>query len=363
MSSLDAIARSDWTHLFDFSYDSQLSVTRYASPASICNLAKTCHHYRKAITAQVPELWNINKHLRRWFLDPIAFRNLQARTATLISGSSALQFLDRTVYDDSDLDIYVFSEHLREVCQWIMSQGYVYAPKHQQNHSFQVAVTQDPTTVKLLYRMRGVRNIIDLQHPVNGQKVQVIAAEKTPIEIILHFHSTCVMNVISFEKAYSLYPTATFEQRRSLILASDGPSQEPAQQKYRERGWTLLAGISSQERWDGRRAMSTTPRWIEDRFAWVIPLDLTNVVQPQEEHLLKGMSALVNDPVVMTSWKLKLLDDDEIEMDCRIMDATVRSCRYTYAVLHKSFWHNYLYWFLRNLLKTTGTVLDVNNIR
>ena len=49
----------------------------------------------------------INNHLSRFFPDPIVFRSLQARTANLVSGSNALQFSDRTSYEEADTDVYV----------------------------------------------------------------------------------------------------------------------------------------------------------------------------------------------------------------------------------------------------------------
>ena len=48
--------------------------------------------------------------LARFFPDPgdvLAFRQLQTELQSLVSGSHALQLLDRTVYQDSDLDLYV----------------------------------------------------------------------------------------------------------------------------------------------------------------------------------------------------------------------------------------------------------------
>ena len=47
------------------------------------------------------------KLLSRYFHHPETFRHLQATTGTVISGSSALQFFDRSYYAKSDLDLYV----------------------------------------------------------------------------------------------------------------------------------------------------------------------------------------------------------------------------------------------------------------
>ncbi|KAF9065893.1 hypothetical protein BDP27DRAFT_1366057 [Rhodocollybia butyracea] len=39
-----------------------------------------------------------------------------------------------------------------------------------------------------------------------GMKIQLITARNSALDIILNFHSTIVMNVISHSHAYSLYP-------------------------------------------------------------------------------------------------------------------------------------------------------------
>jgi hypothetical protein len=51
---------------------------------------------------------NINRILKRFFPEPDVFRVLQRQTGTLISGSQALQFFDRTFYPESDLDLFLF---------------------------------------------------------------------------------------------------------------------------------------------------------------------------------------------------------------------------------------------------------------
>lgn len=83
--------------------------------------------------------FNINKHLSRFFDNPSEFRSLQARTATLVSGSNALQFLNRLAYSDSDLDLYTYRIHGLEVCNWLLQNGYTFQPQNRQQAQFDVA--------------------------------------------------------------------------------------------------------------------------------------------------------------------------------------------------------------------------------
>jgi len=54
------------------------------------------------------------------------------------------------------------------------------------------------------------------------------------------------MNLITHDKAYSIFPQATFEDRRSLIFVKEGDSAIKACEKYEERGWTFTEGYEIQ---------------------------------------------------------------------------------------------------------------------
>ncbi|EIW73751.1 hypothetical protein CONPUDRAFT_160756 [Coniophora puteana RWD-64-598 SS2] len=66
------------------------------SPRELIRVSRTCQVAHDAFQSFIHRAYNINRHLSRFLTDPISFQSLQARTGTLISGSNALQFLDRT---------------------------------------------------------------------------------------------------------------------------------------------------------------------------------------------------------------------------------------------------------------------------
>ena len=171
------------------------------SPSSILRLSRTCRVALAATRDYFTRAFNINKHLTRFFDDPLAFRSLQARTTTLISGSFALQFFDRTVYEDSDLDLYVPLRHRQDVGHWLLAEGYQYSPNSVQNPDFDVASDENhlqnvgPAYVGPDARMIGVAAVFTFHKPspVSPDKklqVQVIVAKRSPIEVILRFHSS-----------------------------------------------------------------------------------------------------------------------------------------------------------------------------
>lgn len=96
-----------------------------SSPGTIFLFGKTCKLAKHCVEVYHRTAFNIDRHLGHFLLDPVAFRNLQACTVTIISGSNVKQFLDRTHYEKADLDIYMNPGHGREVgVHMVQTQGY-----------------------------------------------------------------------------------------------------------------------------------------------------------------------------------------------------------------------------------------------
>lgn len=166
------------------------------SPRSLVRVGQTCRLISAAVACYFPRAFSINRHLSPWFDDPIAFRSLQARTGMLISGSNALQFLDRSHYPGSDLDLYVSHWHSLEMGLWLVEQGWVFHPHKFQDEDLSKAA--DALTSRSLYLQRdpegtsyyfaGVASVFTFWK--GNLKLQLIAAKHTPLECILGFHSS-----------------------------------------------------------------------------------------------------------------------------------------------------------------------------
>jgi hypothetical protein len=124
---------------------------------------------------------------------------MQAHTGTLISGSNALQFLDRTFYEGSDLDLYVDNINREEVGSYLQSVGYSFKPSNTQSPPFTgVAYRRsgrteivDPSDDIEIYGMRGVAGVFNfIKEGSPERKIQLITASHSPLEIILNFHSS-----------------------------------------------------------------------------------------------------------------------------------------------------------------------------
>ncbi|KAN0073809.1 hypothetical protein V8E55_012063 [Tylopilus felleus] len=311
------------------------------SPRSLIRFALTCRDVYLAVAEFKTRAFNINRHLSRYFTDPIAFRSLQARTNTLISGSNALQFLDRTFYPEADLDLYTHPGHSFEVTQFLVkAQGYRYVPRESQVKDWKMATNaeRDLTARRVQiresplhwYPTTHIRAVWSFEKTGSNEErliVQIIEAWSSPLESILGFHSTCVMNLISSDAAYSLYPIATFENRSTLVLPSPR-SSTAAMQKYAKRGWRVYYLPTPRD----RAFLLDQARWVSDKHTWRVPLDQTGV---QERPPLSRSSApLPYDPVLFNGWKFKPHKGEE---EC---DFKVYRCHY-YPLKSTLFRYNY----------------------
>ncbi|KAL0953609.1 hypothetical protein HGRIS_004817 [Hohenbuehelia grisea] len=228
-----------------------------------------------------------------------AFRELQQRTGVLISGSTALAFVDRALpyTASSDLDLYVEQRYAHTVGMWLLSQGYTFFRSNTQPRGFEEAIeslgTQDTTKTELMevdhlemYRMRGVSGVFDFKNTYAGEerKVQLIVSKRCPMEIILNFHSTVVMNVIGFDFAYCLFPKATLEHRIAIVHSTSGPHQRDARAKYVERGWRMV--LSTKELIPVEKSCFVNGRrFLGDAQCWSIPLTEAARLRPNFDRL------------------------------------------------------------------------------
>ena len=302
----------------------------------MANLAKTCRSAHELVQSFLPRAFNINAALRRFFKEPLKFRSLQRESGMLISGSFALQFLDRTVYDDSDLDLYCNFQDREKMGLWLMNdEGYTFAPNSLQDPDFRQASADAPHVIDLgpYVNLRGISTVFTFTKKVREnsedvRKVQLIVVHRSPMEAILNYHSSwwpipvtfshthrsclaaTVMNVIAYDYAYSLYPRATFEERLFLLCVRKAHRHVAAIDKYRERGFIILHEKTARDPmvWkicDNTIFPTQIPRWMGDEYTWRLPLSLDGLEsRPAVDD--EGDRALTTDPCFVTSWTHEL---------------------------------------------------------
>jgi len=184
-------------------------------------------------------------------------------------------------YPESDLDLYVEKRYSRVVVVWLISIGYTYEPRPGSDQSLQKALGPEDISEDFAhpwtenYLNSGVVNVHNFYKSDPDCKIQLVVSRRSPLEPILTFHSTCVMNLISHEKAYSLYPRGTFNERRSLILPKEDGNKEKsrvAREKYIARGWNMVQALTPDEIQDPTSAFSAGGRYVGDSKCWTIPI-------------------------------------------------------------------------------------------
>lgn len=156
----------------------------------------------------------------------------------------------------------------------------------------------------------------------------------------------CVMNLITFDSAYSLYPRATFEERRTLALHVRTPGEELARSKYVDRGWRLQTDLWPHDERNPKLAFYLgTLRTMGDKLSWVVPLDTTGVdMRPA----LTELSPVFQwDPVIYNSWRLARNRLDALTMAYRLIKSTV--LRYNYMIEDTDYFD-----MIINFLETQG---------
>ena len=111
------------------------------------------------------------------------------------------------------------------------------------------------------------------------------------------------MNIISWDRAYCLYPHATLETPRvSFLLDSRFQHAQENLDKYAARGWRL---VDPSDLPDGAlRCSPDIRRCIGDGHSWVIKLDLERLSLPPAVNALTRPFS--RDPCCVTSWVLEV---------------------------------------------------------
>ncbi|KAJ7205021.1 hypothetical protein GGX14DRAFT_569168 [Mycena pura] len=237
--------------------------------------------------------FSLDRLLTRFFADASTvsqFRAIQRRTGALVSGSIALQLFDRSTWPESDLDLYVSSANsdVDIVVGFIERDGYKLDSPIPQGANLttplDIASIIDENST---YPLIGIEDVLTFCK--GNKKIQVVLTTSTPMEVVLGLHSTCVMNVITSDRAFALYPWATFVTKEALIVDTVR-NQQAGRQKYTDRGWTMIptSSLSSNSELGVRVARS-----LGDRFTWTMPLDPVNY----------GIEEIANFEL-LTSWHL-----------------------------------------------------------
>ena len=109
-------------------------------------------------------------------------------------------------------------------------------------------------------------------------KVRLVVDSRTPVETILeNFCSTIIVNFMSWNKAYSVFPLSTFVQYKGYQLGVNGHFSSYLQEylAYPLGGWNMQGVVCLEEK--RLNHPIKTFRRVGDRFTWTIPFETENV--------------------------------------------------------------------------------------
>ncbi|PPR07901.1 hypothetical protein CVT24_002814 [Panaeolus cyanescens] len=224
------------------------------------------------------------------------FRRLQVTTGAIISGSFSFGFLAGITVQESDLNIYVETNHGYELYNWMICNGFT--------------VQDEKSTPKSTYE----EHLQKSRPPVlmgantferNGTNIRITYCCTSPMEAILNFQLTGLMTFITYNRGYCLYPYGTFVQQK-MMQNGEGPVTMLAE-KYARLGWAIektflsvTPEIPSHPAWQGSRMVGDDKTWI---------VDLPNPLHVPRPNLIEAHSWTTSFSYdkCLKGWRIKLV--------------------------------------------------------
>jgi hypothetical protein len=215
----------------------------------------------------------------------------------VISGSFALQFFERTCWKESDLDLFVqkpseakaLEEHL------VRTEGYRRREASDDATQYHFGTVSDSESrlgaTLLICGVGQVRTYVR-----DTQVIQLVCgrSRRRPVQsILVGFYGSAIMNVITWNRAYCLFPHTTFVERGMCALRTYlRKSEKEAMVKYSQRGWPVLDWSPLPELQAARR--------VGDSMTWVIPFETCPVGEvPAEDKEVECVRFAVGEHCVV----------------------------------------------------------------
>lgn len=170
-----------WEHVLD-----NMSIN------DILRLSRTCRLMRNIVEGYWRVAFNFSLLMQPFIRHETlyCFRKILQTTGGIISGSTALQYLDRARYENSDLDIFVNHSKCGILSEWLLNEGMRRVKNTLQPTSHNV---HDGDDYSPLGEMHHVEEYEVTQSDA-ARRIHLIATRKEPVLAVLNFHScTCVL--------------------------------------------------------------------------------------------------------------------------------------------------------------------------
>jgi hypothetical protein len=309
--------------------------------ADIIALRQTC----KAVCAEITDKlemqdYNINLTLKRWFIDPIAFRSTQAACNALILGRLPFHFMSRRKSQHDVLHI-ACGEQIESMEGFLEADGYV--------KCLDSDAEEDEKTSLEFKQYRSNENgaceyIMSLYEKVtdNGETSAILVYnDPTPVSTLISntARTTADLHVISWNKAYSLYPRCTMLTKEAFLL--NMMNEEICEELSEDINSLSEDGIAAKGvHWSSMHDPSNVPeeltsrlRRIGDKFTWTINLN-TEGISPTScvpDNVLQSSTFRIALPFRSSPFEMPV---SYYTMMVRSLTAPTIKYSYTYATSH-----------------------------
>ncbi|RYP11665.1 hypothetical protein DL765_007655 [Monosporascus sp. GIB2] len=255
---------------------------QYLDARDVLHLCATSRLLRDMVRQDV---FDTNARLRRFIDNPTEFRTELGRCDALITGSVALEFFERVTWPGSTLQVLVEDgSNFEQLKAYLLKIGYQMARGR-------TCKNKSSGITKYEEYVRSGSN-------AQSAKIGLGAMRWLPIEALLRRAPTsCLMNLISWNKAFSISPRLTFLERETVplrVLHWSMPQMmkiwNMSLNHYSKLGWRvrplppnkqvdhkLLGDIWYDHFGDSAYSLG---RRVGDHNTWMIPLDTTSVTPP-----------------------------------------------------------------------------------
>jgi hypothetical protein len=166
-------------------------------------------------------------------------------------------------------------------------------------------------------------------------KIQLVAVEGIPLQtLLMGFYMTAIVNFITRNKAYSIFPRHTFLQHKAYLLKPLDEYLSMLLRKYAGRGWNIQGHLWEEEMNDLLSIQEC--RRIGDRHSWVKTFDIKVVTPPD---MLDTVLEYSEFKMVETIWTDNDCEVDDDDTECykvtasRFVSPVLRG-QYTYDAEH-----------------------------
>ncbi|KAL9580239.1 MAG: hypothetical protein Q9212_004611 [Teloschistes hypoglaucus] len=251
-------------------YDSQYPVCdricSFLPIGDLVNLTRTCRQLSSLYQNLLPAQWNVDRRLLGFVNDPKALRSFMGKHDVLISGSFAIQFFERVTWKESDLDLYAEAGPSTEALDKYLCE----------KEGYRISRRTGGVDYWPIDDWVETRTYTKKRADSTDSQIQIVATAYVPIfAILMGFYSTLVVNVISWNKAYAIYPQSSFIHHKSYLLKKMDDYNGRSVAKYDARGWRSQDVLWPEE--EASHGCIVKPRRLNDKFTWTIPFDVIDV--------------------------------------------------------------------------------------